>query len=84
MVYYQVRLPCPMIWYRTVTRTSPQSGVGTFATPQIVTPIRAALQKYVNIAVANHLDAHIMRTSCWLVRVLFELTYCSLQVATNF
>ncbi|KAH9167848.1 hypothetical protein EDB89DRAFT_2074482 [Lactarius sanguifluus] len=41
-----------------------QSGVGTFNTPQIVTPIRAAFQKYVNMAVANHLDAHIMGTSC--------------------
>ncbi|KAF8269883.1 hypothetical protein EI94DRAFT_1681284 [Lactarius quietus] len=37
-----------------------QSGVGTFNTPQIVTPVRAAFQKYVNMAVANHLDAHIM------------------------
>ncbi|KAI9439734.1 hypothetical protein H4582DRAFT_1942482 [Lactarius indigo] len=37
-----------------------QSGVGTFNTPQIVTSIRAAVQKYVNMAVANHLDAHIM------------------------
>ncbi|KAI9442825.1 hypothetical protein BJY52DRAFT_1194667 [Lactarius psammicola] len=39
-----------------------QSGVGTFTTPQVVTPIRAAFQKYVNLAVANHLDAHIMGT----------------------
>ncbi|KAH8990234.1 hypothetical protein EDB92DRAFT_1865077 [Lactarius akahatsu] len=40
-----------------------QSGVGTLNTPQIVTPIRAAFQKYVNMAIANHLDAHIMGTN---------------------
>jgi hypothetical protein len=78
--------PSVAIWHRracTVTRTSPQSGVGTFATPQVVTPIRAAFQKYLNMAIANHLDAHIMGTSCSLIRVLFELTDCSLQVATS-
>lgn len=67
MVYYQVRLIWPMIWYcggDTVTQTFPQSGVGTCATPQVMTPIRATFQKYVNMVLANHLDGHIMGMFC--------------------
>ncbi|KAH8987092.1 hypothetical protein EDB86DRAFT_3082464 [Lactarius hatsudake] len=40
-----------------------QSGVGTCTVPEVVTPIRAAFQKLLNMAIANHLDAHIMGTS---------------------
>ncbi|KAI9449825.1 hypothetical protein BJY52DRAFT_1126411 [Lactarius psammicola] len=39
-----------------------QSGVGTFTIPQVITPVKAFIQKYVNMAIANHLDAHIMGT----------------------
>ncbi|KAH9041585.1 hypothetical protein EDB85DRAFT_1886281 [Lactarius pseudohatsudake] len=41
-----------------------QSGVGTCTVPEVVTPVRAAFQKLLNMAIANHLDAHIMGT--WL------------------
>ncbi|KAH9167852.1 hypothetical protein EDB89DRAFT_1995238 [Lactarius sanguifluus] len=37
-----------------------QSGVGTYTVPEVVTPVRAAFQKLLNMAIANHLDAHIM------------------------
>ncbi|KAI9463186.1 hypothetical protein BJY52DRAFT_1221680 [Lactarius psammicola] len=42
-----------------------QSGVGTCTVPEVVTPVRATFQKLLNMAIANHLDAHIMGTS-WL------------------
>ena len=41
-------------------RLSPQPGVGTYSIPQIVTQVRARFQKYVNMAIANHLSAHVM------------------------
>ncbi|KAI9442826.1 hypothetical protein BJY52DRAFT_1317826 [Lactarius psammicola] len=37
-----------------------QPGVGTYSIPQIVTPVRAKFQKYTNMAIANHLSAHVM------------------------
>ncbi|KAI0284407.1 hypothetical protein BC826DRAFT_1093741 [Russula brevipes] len=37
-----------------------QPGVGTYSIPQIVTPFKARVQKYVNMAIANHLNAHVM------------------------
>lgn len=37
-----------------------QPGVGTYSVPQVVTRVRATFQKYVNMAIANHLSAHVM------------------------
>ena len=39
---------------------APQPGVGTFSVPQFVSPFRARAQKYLNMAIANHLNAHVM------------------------
>ncbi|KAI9437109.1 hypothetical protein BJY52DRAFT_1130131 [Lactarius psammicola] len=50
-----------------------QSGVGTFTIPQVITPVKAFIQKYVNMAIANHLDAHIMGTILTL-RLLSDRT----------
>ena len=82
--WFTTRFVRPDLTLKSLLETSsPQSGVGTIATPQVATPVRVAFQKYLNMAVANHLDAHIMGTSCSFMRVLFELTHRSLQVATN-
>ncbi len=45
---------------RTLERLSLQPGVGTYSVPQIVTRVRARFQKYINMAIANHLSAHVM------------------------
>jgi len=37
-----------------------QPGVGTYTIPQTVTRVRAGFQKYINMAIANHLSAHVM------------------------
>jgi len=37
-----------------------QPGVGTYSIPQLVTRVRARFQKYINMAIANHLSAHVM------------------------
>jgi hypothetical protein len=37
---------------------APQPGVGTYSVPQIVTPLKARAQKYVNMVIANHRDEY--------------------------
>ncbi|KAH9053019.1 hypothetical protein EDB83DRAFT_1191042 [Lactarius deliciosus] len=37
-----------------------QPGVGTYSVPQVVTRVRARFQKYINMAIANHISAHVM------------------------
>ncbi|KAI0278629.1 hypothetical protein BGY98DRAFT_916781 [Russula aff. rugulosa BPL654] len=37
-----------------------QSGIGTYTIPEIVGPLRSKLHMLVDMAIANHLDAHVM------------------------
>ncbi|KAI0268250.1 hypothetical protein BC834DRAFT_683471 [Gloeopeniophorella convolvens] len=37
-----------------------QAGIGTYTIPQIATPWMAKLEKTIDAAIANHLDAHVM------------------------
>jgi hypothetical protein len=61
MVYYQVRsLSCFLTCGCSLERLSLQPGVGTYSVPQLVTRVRARFQKYINMAIANHLSAHVM------------------------
>ena len=52
-------------------RLSSQPGVGTYSIPQIVTRVRARFQKYINMAIANHLSAHVMSKAVPLMRVYY-------------
>lgn len=48
---------------------APQPGVGTFSVPEFVSPFRARAQKYINMAIANHLNAHVMSTLPFLMEM---------------
>ncbi|KAI0299806.1 hypothetical protein BC826DRAFT_993448 [Russula brevipes] len=37
-----------------------QAGIGTYTIPEIATPFMAKLQKTIDMAIGNHLDAHVM------------------------
>ncbi|KAI0053464.1 hypothetical protein FA95DRAFT_1531273 [Auriscalpium vulgare] len=37
-----------------------QAGIGTYTVPQIATPFMASLDKTIDMAIGNHLDAHVM------------------------
>ncbi|KAI0003871.1 hypothetical protein BJV74DRAFT_812169 [Russula compacta] len=37
-----------------------QAGIGTYTIPEIATPFMAKLRKTIDMAIANHLDAHVM------------------------
>jgi hypothetical protein len=37
-----------------------QSGIGTYTIPEVVSPLRSNLHKLIDMAIANHLDAHVM------------------------
>ncbi|KAF8274309.1 hypothetical protein EI94DRAFT_1714127 [Lactarius quietus] len=37
-----------------------QAGIGTYAIPQIATPMMVKWQKTIDMAIGNHLDAHVM------------------------
>lgn len=66
-------LPGLFVWSRLTAVVSgvrpPQPGVGTFSVPQFVSPFRARAQKYLNMAIANHLNAHVMSTPPFLMRM---------------
>ena len=69
MVYYQV-CSCDLDLRQVVSGVrAPQPGVGTFSIPQFVSPFKARAQKYVNMAIANHLNAHVMSTQPFLARM---------------
>jgi hypothetical protein len=59
MVYYQV-CGYDLGTSNKISGMRLQPGVGTYSIPQIVTPFKARVQKYVNMAIANHLNAHVM------------------------
>jgi len=37
-----------------------QAGIGTYTIPQIATPLTARILKTMDMAIGNHLDAHVM------------------------
>ncbi|KAI0003870.1 hypothetical protein BJV74DRAFT_490807 [Russula compacta] len=37
-----------------------QAGIGTYTIPEVATPLMAKVQKTIDMAIANHLDAHVM------------------------
>ncbi|KAI0308384.1 hypothetical protein B0F90DRAFT_1682382 [Multifurca ochricompacta] len=37
-----------------------QAGIGTYTIPEVATPLMARIQKSIDMAIGNHLDAHVM------------------------
>jgi uncharacterized protein (DUF2235 family) len=61
VVYYQVR-KSDFGSCETIKNSASQSGIGTYTIPEVVDPLRSKLHMLIDMAIANHLDAHVMGT----------------------